>query len=124
MADTYGFGGSEPTRDLPNRDGDGVKSNTGNTTAPEFGVLDGMYTDNIRGQSPVSGLMSGDPVCDSDWETTSIHPSSLSNVGVGSGLDTTLGAWPIREYGNNPRQKANRGEGPADWTGSHPGSVD
>lgn len=121
MADTYGFGGSGPTRDVPNRNGDGVHGNDGATTASVFAPLDDMHDGNIRGMSPVSGLMPGDAECNSDWEATTVKPMDTVSVSSG-GQATGIGTWPIQNYGNSPRQASASGAPVKAWDGSTPGA--
>lgn len=83
----------------PDRNGDAVKSTTGQETAPMVAPRDREFMGNIRGQSPVSGLDS-----DSDWENCLMDIGET--VSTGSGVDTTIGRWPIQNYGNAPKQRS------------------
>ena len=118
MADTYGFGdGSPRTAVPPGEDAQKTSTSDGEQAAYVAQPLDREFTDNVRGPAPVDGLN-----MTPDWEKSSIHPSWKDNVSIGSGDTSTLGKWPIQNYGNSPKQMSASGPGPADWTGNHPGS--
>lgn len=81
----------------PERNGDSVHSSTSQSGAPMAMPLDDMHTGNIAGHSPVDGMHG------SEWDDSL---KDVGEVGIGMGVVTTLGAWPIQGYGNNPRQRS------------------
>ena len=111
------------TTNVPDRNGDSVRSSTGQATPYMFPIIDDMHDQAIAGMSPVSGLMHGDPDCNSDWEVTAINPTWKENVRIDGGMNTTLGSWPVQNYGNDPRQLSASGDGPRDWTGHEAGDL-
>jgi hypothetical protein len=112
---TYGWGGSEPTTDknagyTPSKPADGVQTTEGSAGAPLWDNIDGQekpYTDNIAGMSPVSGLMPGSDVCESNWEVTSVKGKGIDYTTInttpkGQGAAVSLGRWPIQGSALNP----------------------
>lgn len=137
---TYGFGGSEPTRDVnagdysPAEPAGGVKTSSGEDAVyiltEQFpGKMAGDQS--YAGVSPVNGLMPGSDVCDSDWERQ-ITGSEISYVGnnaaeARSGAANHLGSWPIdpARFGNGAFAGRTLGDRPSDgsWNQSAtPGS--
>jgi|SRR5579859_1234338 len=97
MAETYGFGGSEPTTGMnPGESAESVNTNAGQTVeGVDSTIRDAMHTDNIAGQSPVSGLGMM-PTWDAAFQGSNI--SYVENkVPVSSdGKTATIGRWPIQ----------------------------
>ncbi len=95
MADTYGFGGSEPSRNVEDKDGPGVNTKSGE-------AADYNLTEHFEGKAPdaavVTSTVPGTPA-PHDWEhaITGDRVSYVGNtasIGRG-GQDSTLGTWPI-----------------------------
>ena len=99
MASTYGFGGSEPTTGVSANTAStgGINTRSGDTTDNAMGegtIQDGgTWANSTRGVSPVSGL----------GVVATFDQSIVKDMGgttsIGSGVVSTLGAWPTTNHG-------------------------